>query len=77
MKLAGKPKREFAAPALDQALYDRISKEVRAELTEALNTEKHDKAVSHNLVSALKKRVVEAQPEEQQAEADKCLEALR
>jgi polyribonucleotide nucleotidyltransferase len=77
MKLAGKPKREFAAPALDQALYDQISKDVRAELTDALNTEKHDKAESHALVSALKKRVVEAQPEEQQAEAAKCLEALR
>jgi len=77
MKLAGKPKREFAAAALDQALYDQISKEVRAELTDALNTEKHDKSESHNLVAALKKRVVEAQPEEQQAEAAKCLEALR
>jgi polyribonucleotide nucleotidyltransferase len=77
MKLAGKPKREFAAPALDQALYDKISKEVRAELTDALNTEKHDKTESHTLVAALKKRVVEAQPEEQQAEAAKCLEALR
>ncbi|MGA2271891.1 MAG: polyribonucleotide nucleotidyltransferase [Bryobacteraceae bacterium] len=77
MKLAGKPKREFAAPALDQALYDRISGEVRAELTDALNTGKHDKTESHTLVAALKKRVVEAQPEEQQAEAGKCLEALR
>ena len=77
MKLAGKPKREFAAPALDQALYDQISKEIRAELTDALNTEKHDKTESHTLVAALKKRVVEAQPEEQQAEAAKCLEALR
>ena len=77
MKLAGKPKREFAAPELDQALYDQISKEIRAELTDALNTEKHDKTESHTLVAALKKRVVEAQPEEQQAEAAKCLEALR
>ena len=38
VKLAGKPKREFAPPALDQALYDQIAKEVRAELTDALNT---------------------------------------
>jgi polyribonucleotide nucleotidyltransferase len=77
MKLAGKPKREFAAQARDQTLYDQISKEVRAELTDALNTEKHDKAESHTLVAALKKRVVEAQTEEQQPEAVKCLEALR
>ena len=77
MKLAGKPKREFVAAALDQALYDQISKDVSAELTDALNTEKHDKAESHTLVAALKKRVVEAQPEEKQPEAVKCLEALR
>ena len=77
MKLAGKPKREFVAAALDQALYDQISKDVREELTDALNTEKRDKAESHTLVAALKKRVLEAQPEEQKAEAAKCLEALR
>jgi polyribonucleotide nucleotidyltransferase len=77
MKLAGKPKREFVAVALDQALYDQISKDVRAELTDVLNTEKHDKSESHTLVAALKKRVLEAQPEEKQAEAAKCLEALR
>src|ERR1035437_4052577 len=77
MKLAGKPKREFAAPALDQALYDRISKEVRAELTDALNTQKHEKLESYALQAALKKRVVEAQPEEQQAEAGKCYGALK
>jgi polyribonucleotide nucleotidyltransferase len=77
MKLAGKPKREFTAPALDQTLYDQISKEVRAELTDALNTEKRDKAESHTLVAALKKRVVEAQPVEKQPETVKCLEALR
>jgi polyribonucleotide nucleotidyltransferase len=77
MKLAGKPKREFVAAAFDQALYDQISKDVRAELTDALNTEKHDKSESHTLVAALKKRVLEAQPEEQKAETVKCLEALR
>ena len=77
MKLAGKPKREFAAPALDQTLYDQISKDVRVELTDALNTEKRDKAESHTLVAALKKRVVEAQPVEKQPETVKCLEALR
>ena len=35
MKLAGKPKREFTPPQLDQALYDQIAKAVRAELTDA------------------------------------------
>ena len=38
MKLAGKPKRELHAAGLDQALYDKIAADVRAELTDALNT---------------------------------------
>ena len=52
MKLAGKPKREFTPPALDQAIYDQIAKEARAELTDAMNTEKHPKLESYSLVGA-------------------------
>jgi polyribonucleotide nucleotidyltransferase len=77
MKLAGKPKREFTPPTLDQALYDQIEKEARAELADALNTEKHEKSESQTLASALKKRVVEAQPEEKREEAGKCVSALK
>src|SRR6202521_296324 len=69
MKLAGKPKREFVSPVVDAALYQQISTGSRAELTDAMNTEKHDKLTSHNLVSAVKKRILEAQPEEQRLEA--------
>ena len=75
--LAGKPKREFTPPALDQDLYASISKEAREELADALNTEKYEKLESHARVAALHKRVVEAQPEEKRAEAAKCLEALK
>ena len=76
VKLAGKPKFEYAAPALDQELYAQIVKEVRKDLIDALNTEKHQKGESHALVSALKKKAVEAQPEEKRPEAGKCFERL-
>jgi polyribonucleotide nucleotidyltransferase len=76
VKLAGKPKFEYVAPALDQELYDQIAKDVRKDLIDALNTEKHEKPESHALVSALKKKVAEAQAEEKRPEAGKCFEAL-
>ena len=76
VKLAGKPKFQYVVPTLDQALYDQISTEIRKDLIDAGNTEKHDKSESHALVSALKKKVVEAQPEETRPEAGKCFEAL-
>jgi polyribonucleotide nucleotidyltransferase len=77
MKLAGKPKREFIPHVLDQALYDQISKDSRAELTEAMDTAKHEKLESQALISAFKKRVVEALPEEQREEGGKCFSALK
>jgi polyribonucleotide nucleotidyltransferase len=76
MKVAGKPKREFAPPALDKNLYAEIEKEVRVELTDALNTEKYEKLESYGRVAKLRKRVAEAQPEERQAEAVACFETL-
>ena len=77
VKVAGKPKRQFTAPELDPALYASIEKEIRTDLTDALNTQKYTKEQSHDQVVALKKKVVAAQPEEKQAEAAKCIEALR
>ena len=76
MKAAGKPKREFAPPALDKDLYAEIEKEVRAELTDALNTEKYEKLESYARVAKLRKGVAEARPEERQAEAVACFETL-
>src|ERR1039457_1752044 len=76
VKLAGKPKFQYVVPQLDQALYDQISTDNRKDLIDALNTGKHDKSESHSLVSALKKKIVEGQPEEKRPEAGKCYEAL-
>jgi len=75
--LAGKPKFQFTPHTLDQELYKKIEGSVRADLTEALNTEKHSKEESHTLVSELKKKTLAEVPEEQQEEAARCLEALR
>jgi polyribonucleotide nucleotidyltransferase len=77
MALAGKPKRAYAEPVLDKELYAQVSTAARVELTDALNTEKYEKLESYARVAELKKRVLEAQPEEKQAEAAKCYDALK
>ncbi|MBZ5724733.1 MAG: polyribonucleotide nucleotidyltransferase [Acidobacteriia bacterium] len=77
VKLCGKAKREFVPAPLDQALYDDITVDIRAELTDALNTQKHEKIESYALVHALKKKVIEAQPEEKRDAAAKCYDALK
>ncbi len=77
VKLTGKPKRVFVPHALDQALYDDITVELRADLTDALNTQKHEKIESYALVHALKKKLLDAQSEEKRDDAVKCFEALK
>jgi polyribonucleotide nucleotidyltransferase len=72
----GKPKREFASPVLNEELYATVS-QVREELSDALDTQKYEKLESYSRISALKKKVVEATPEEQRPEAVKCFEALK
>jgi len=76
MKVEGKKKREFVTPPRDKEMYEQISKSVRAELTDALNTKKYPKNESYSRVAALRKRVVEVQPEEKQDEAGDCYDAL-
>ena len=49
----------------------------REDLTDALNTQKHEKLESYALVAEIKSRVVEALPEEQHDEAAKCYDALK
>src|ERR1019366_3772279 len=68
MKLAGKTKREFKSPEPDAAIYAQVEKAARVDLTDALNTQKHEKLESYALAAATKKRVVEAFPEEQRDE---------
>ena len=75
--VAGKPKRIFNPPPLDQAVYAQVSAAAREDLTDALNTQKHEKLESYALVAEIKARVVGAVPEEQHDEAAKCYDALK
>jgi len=77
MKVAGKKKREFTPPALDQVVYMDVSRQARIELTDALNTQKYSKIDSYARVDALKEKIKEAQPEEKQDEAGKCFDTLK
>ncbi|MGA2185990.1 MAG: polyribonucleotide nucleotidyltransferase [Bryobacteraceae bacterium] len=77
MAKAGRPKREFTPAPLNQALLDQISASIRVELTDAMDTAKYSKEDSHHLVSAAKKKVVEAAPEEQRAEAGQVFDILK
>jgi polyribonucleotide nucleotidyltransferase len=77
VRQAGKTKMVFTPPALDQAIYDKISKERRAELADALDTKKYPKLESYAKVGALKKAVLEGFEEEQRPEAAKIFDALK
>jgi polyribonucleotide nucleotidyltransferase len=77
VKEVGKPKKEFTPPTLNQEVYDAVEKSAREELTDAMNTQKHPKLESYSLISALKKRVVEAAGEEKAEDAAKCYDALK
>ncbi|MBS1855551.1 MAG: polyribonucleotide nucleotidyltransferase [Acidobacteria bacterium] len=77
MKLAGKTKRIFTPPQLDQDLFAQVEKLARTDLTDALNTQKYDKLTSYSLIAQIKERVVSALPEEQKDAAGKCYDALK
>jgi polyribonucleotide nucleotidyltransferase len=77
MKKCGKKKKEFAAAAIDQKLYDQIAKAVKAELKDALNTQKYEKLESYARVDACKDKAMEPIPEEQKADAGKLFDLLK
>src|SRR5664279_1022418 len=77
MKLAGKKKREFTPYTLNGDVYDQVEKAGRVDLTDAMNTAKFEKLESYAQIAAVKKRVVEALPEEQREEGGKCFSALK
>jgi polyribonucleotide nucleotidyltransferase len=77
VKVAGKPKRVFTPPAINEELYKQIEKQFRKELTDALNTEKYPKLESYAKIAEVKKKLLEGQPEEQRDEAGKLYEVLK
>ncbi len=68
---AGKPKREVTAPEFDERYYNDLKSRVGADLTDRLDTEKHPKAESYALVRELKKVLLAALPEEDEAAQSK------
>ncbi|MCS7026177.1 MAG: polyribonucleotide nucleotidyltransferase [Bryobacteraceae bacterium] len=76
-KLAGKPKREFVKPPLNQELYEQIAAKYRADLKDALNTQKYTKLESYAKVDALRAACLAEYPEEQQAEAGALFDRLK
>jgi polyribonucleotide nucleotidyltransferase len=73
----GKPKMEFAPPALNQELYDQIATPIREELTDALNTEKYSKLDSYSKVAELRSKAISGAAEEMQEEAGKVVDVLK
>jgi polyribonucleotide nucleotidyltransferase len=71
---AGKPKREVAAPEIDQAYLDELRARIGERLADALNTEKYPKSESYTKVKELKKELKEAIPEEDEAARKKFSE---
>ncbi|HLK18015.1 MAG TPA: polyribonucleotide nucleotidyltransferase [Bryobacteraceae bacterium] len=77
VKKAGKTKRAFTTPEINKDLYAQIEKQVRTELTDALDTKKYPKLESYHRVHEAKKKAVEALPEEQQAEGKELFDRLK
>ena len=64
---AGKKKREVTPPEFDEKYYNDLKKRVGADLADRLDTQKHPKAESYDLVKALKKELMAAIPEDDEA----------
>jgi polyribonucleotide nucleotidyltransferase len=58
----GKPKRKVTAPTVDEKYYKELDSKIGKRLSESLDTAKHPKAESHELVRSLEKELLEAIP---------------
>ncbi len=74
---AGKKKWEFTTPAINEELYAAIDKQFRADLTDALNTEKYPKLESYHRIGKLHEAAVESAGEEHKAEAGELFDRLK
>src|SRR6059036_647540 len=68
---AGKAKRQVEPPEFDQAYYNDLKSKIGTDLAARLDTEKHPKSESYALVKELKKVLIAALPEEDEAAQDK------
>ncbi len=77
MKKCGKAKKEFVATPINQELYDQISKSARAELQDAMNTQKYDKLESYRRIDECKAKTVETLTDEQKLVAKDLFDRLK
>ena len=63
----GLKKREFAAPARDEALFAEVRGKIEADLHEAMDTSKFVKLESHRKIAELRKALIESYPEDDEA----------
>jgi polyribonucleotide nucleotidyltransferase len=73
-------KREVTVPALDQKLFDQVANSISLELRDALDTQKHHKIESYNLVDSLKEKLEASYPEEPESlrkDVEKVFDALK
>jgi polyribonucleotide nucleotidyltransferase len=77
MKNAGKAKKPYSPPAINQELYDLIASAVRPELQDSLNTQKYEKLESYRRVDECKAKALEPIDEGQKAEAGKLFDMLK
>jgi polyribonucleotide nucleotidyltransferase len=73
----GKKKWKYEPSAVNKELYGRIESQIRKELTDALDTKKYPKLESYHRVHEAKNKVVQALPEEEQAEAKELFDSLK
>ncbi|MFL6354084.1 MAG: polyribonucleotide nucleotidyltransferase [Bryobacteraceae bacterium] len=78
VKLAGKPKREYVPPALNEEMFAKISGAVRNNLSDALNTEKYSKLESYTRIDQAEEQARALFTEEdEQAEAGNVFDYLK
>jgi polyribonucleotide nucleotidyltransferase len=77
-KLAGKSKREFTSPTLNETIDAKVADAVRADLTDALNTQKYGKLESYRLIDQAKAKALALFTDEAEiSEAAKAFDALK
>jgi polyribonucleotide nucleotidyltransferase len=78
VKLAGKPKREYVPPVLNEGMFAKISGAVRDNLSDALNTQKYSKLESYSRVDQAEEEARALFSEEsEQSEAGKVFGYLK
>jgi polyribonucleotide nucleotidyltransferase len=74
---AGKTKRVYVPPTVNQERFDQIASACRAQLGDALDTQKYGKLESYRMVAQLRKAQIETGGEERKDETGKLFDLLK